>query len=873
MSESNESVFNQQILVLQQKSIAFEDISTSFTKYNIGPKAKGLLSIPFAWYPPFFLSDCYSLEHITADKIIDAFQRLSLVLTLDDYIIIRSNQNHESIVHRGAHDSYKTKLSELGLVLSNPEFQQALKTESFWIIQKYEDNKLSGHLSNERRLSLVHRDWIYETETVDGKHESGPIPLRKWRTNSKPNTGPLECKYAAAYTSSLRTVATWASNQRKRLHFEWVWNGTQLYVVQADVDEPKQGGVSPQALVKANYQPVTCENLKVFRLAQDEDFERFSKLKNAQIYKRVGYEVTKFYIWDNAAEIRNLIVNRQASPALINDLEILTKNVLVLRTDGVGLPAKYKTMLPRSDELRSAKAALDFLTNVFAEKINDVSLEQCDFCLIGHHFIPAISSAWCLADAASRSVRIESLWGIPEGLYWYAHDVFDVDTKKLLLSDDESPPPNPKISAKFRYKDKFIAPDENGVWVVHHTDSNSDWLSSISDWDSTNKSSEWVSEIAWNSRKISKLVGKPVVIMWFIGAPKAMTKHSVLPWFHSEWESVGSDFAAAPKYKNPDADAVIIRTFKDWEEIRKRGFKTAYVERVIVEPEEPELVRNQKFSDDLAKFAIKNNLIVELAGGVLSHAFYMLTKRGVKVECKDLFGIEEDKIEFNKLVRDKVPDNIIAGGESVDIVNVKGDALIKLLKSKIVEESLEVYDANNENDILEELVDLLEVGERLVRVLGISKKSILEVRDAKNQKRGAFDKGSVLLKTTRKKALTPLNQQNDDLFPHAPQSTNREITDANELFQNSASIHMDNREQGDSEIKQFTITLPVDERKLKPQTKVFTFSGGFQDFHNQLKKLDLQLEIEAQRSGSELKVKLNLVNAMRQLTLDLDDDE
>jgi len=554
-------------------------------------------------------------------------------------------------------------------------------------------------------------------------------------------------------------------------------------------------------------------------------------------------------------------------------LKILTKNVLVLRTDGVDLPTKNKTMLPRSDELRTVEAAVDFLLNIFAKKIKDSALDDYRFCLIGHHFIPAVSSAWCLADANTRSVRIESLWGIPEGLYWFAHDVFDVDTRLLIQKEQISSHVYPKITAKLRYKDKFIAPDNYGRWIVHHTNSSADWASSIPDWDNKKKHSDWVSEIAWNSRRISKKVGKPVVIMWFIGVPEFMSEHSVLPWFHSDWESKGSDFTAAPKYKNPEADPLVIRTFFDWEKLKREGIKKGYCERVIVDPEEPELVRNQKFSNDLAKFSIENQLTIELAGGVLSHAFYMLTKEGAKVECKDLFGTEEDQIEFNKLVRDKIPDTIIAGGESVDVVKVKGEALIKLLKSKVVEESLEVYDAQNENDILEELVDLLEVGERLVNVLGISKRSIVEVRQVKNEKRGAFDNGSVLLRTSRSKVLTQSRQQSDNFLPRVPQESNREIADIKELQHANVNIHLDKRAQSDSEINQFTITMPVDEKKLEVHTKSFSFTNDFSSTQTNPQDLNLQLGIEAHRVGSELKIKINITKAMQQLSLDIDNQK
>src|SRR3546814_9152155 len=87
-------------------------------------------------------------------------------------------------------------------------------------------------------------------------------------------------------------------------------------------------------------------------------------------------------------------------------------------------------MLPRSDELRSLEAAVAWLKGPFRQPMQ--SLEAAtDIVLIGHHFIPAAASAWCQDTPDERSVRVEWLWGIPEGLYYYVHAVYDVDTVQV----------------------------------------------------------------------------------------------------------------------------------------------------------------------------------------------------------------------------------------------------------------------------------------------------------------------------------------------------------------------------------------------------------------------------------------------------------
>src|SRR3546814_2652060 len=87
----------------------------------------------------------------------------------------------------------------------------------------------------------------------------------------------------------------------------------------------------------------------------------------------------------------------------------------------------------------------------------------------------------------------------------------------------------------------------------------------------------------------------------------------------------------------------------------------------------------------------------------------MLGKYGCDVECIDLFGVDEESIDFNKIVRDYIPADIQARGEEVETVRLVGDALVEAIKRKLVEESFEVSDAKTADSIAEELADVQEV--------------------------------------------------------------------------------------------------------------------------------------------------------------------
>jgi len=116
----------------------------------------------------------------------------------------------------------------------------------------------------------------------------------------------------------------------------------------------------------------------------------------------------------------------------------------------------------------------------------------------------------------------------------------------------------------------------------------------------------------------------------------------------------------------------------------------------------------QQLAEELAKLTARNQIVVELAGGVLSHAYYILRRHGARVECVDLFGADAEVREFNKLVTDKIPSSIQQRGEGVEVVELRGDAFVAALKQKIVEEAYEAFDARS-GELLGELADVEEV--------------------------------------------------------------------------------------------------------------------------------------------------------------------
>ncbi len=96
--------------------------------------------------------------------------------------------------------------------------------------------------------------------------------------------------------------------------------------------------------------------------------------------------------------------------------------------------------------------------------------------------------------------------------------------------------------------------------------------------------------------------------------------------------------------------------------------------------------------------------------------------------------------EYNKLVRDKIPEIIKKSGKQIVVTKASGDQLLSFLKQKLKEE-LEDYSQSGD---IEELADLVEVIYAILEHKGISQEEFHKVRQEKNDRRGAFKEGLVL---------------------------------------------------------------------------------------------------------------------------------
>lgn len=101
-------------------------------------------------------------------------------------------------------------------------------------------------------------------------------------------------------------------------------------------------------------------------------------------------------------------------------------------------------------------------------------------------------------------------------------------------------------------------------------------------------------------------------------------------------------------------------------------------------------------------------------------------------------------IEYNKLIRDKIPEIIEASGKTCEIAFLSKEEFQEMVDAKLDEELAEYHKDQN----IEELADLLEVLYAATEARGYSLEELEAARVKKAEERGVFQK-RILLKSVK----------------------------------------------------------------------------------------------------------------------------
>jgi predicted house-cleaning noncanonical NTP pyrophosphatase (MazG superfamily) len=720
---------------------------------NVGQKAFGLAALPPAWTLPFFgvsadLFRDYSAQPATRDNLLDQWTKSingaakQIGLQPSDEVLVRSSGRSEGMAERGKFYSAHGAMQNLGAVLRGCLDQLArdadLRNEDIpLLIQKRcSPLKTKGHLSNERLCYEESRDWMGQFEGAESDRSSQfQINLRRWRNQIPVNLGDkLSCELSTHISEVLKGPADWASKKQARVHFEWVWDGRTVYLVQADEEVGSQGHDPVEEHNSRHYHAIGFTP-EIIKRVTANDAAPFGKISNVLKYLKLGLPSVPLYILDDQRVIEELSYGN-VRPGLLSDIAELVKGSLVIRTDIATDDLDARQLLPRTDEIREAGIAVAWLI----EQSKILSNSGHNSAFIFHNFIPAQSAAFAYADPKLPFVQIVSLWGLPEGLYYNSHDQYMVDTLKANITlVSAADVPRFPIQERRHFKRFFVSTTENGNWETLTLKAPFDWKGSLSPEDAR--------RIAYESRRIATADDEAVSIMWFVGVPKEIAPVSVIPWYHEPYDLTVKQPSLTTRTKTPFDKCFVIRSTQDVEQL-KSGFEvTTPQNRIRIQPAEEKLLRDKNTLRKIGELAKAKGATIVLEGATLSHAYYQLLGTGAHVEVVHPFIGFEERHEFNKLVRDQVPDLIRERGERVTTARLNEEAVIRALRQKLVEEAYEVLDAKDLESVLAELADIREVVDSLIQHLKASDRDVVDQQVEKRTKLGGFEEGVVLLET------------------------------------------------------------------------------------------------------------------------------
>jgi predicted house-cleaning noncanonical NTP pyrophosphatase (MazG superfamily) len=96
-------------------------------------------------------------------------------------------------------------------------------------------------------------------------------------------------------------------------------------------------------------------------------------------------------------------------------------------------------------------------------------------------------------------------------------------------------------------------------------------------------------------------------------------------------------------------------------------------------------------------------------------------------------------VEYNKLVRDRIPEVIEASGDECQYEQLDEDEFRLMLREKFIEEAKELLAADGKEEIINELADFLELIEAVQDLEQISTEDVLKKKRIKKEERGGFE--------------------------------------------------------------------------------------------------------------------------------------
>ena len=687
-----------------------------------GAKAAGLFLLPQSWVPKFIAVSTTLYLAWQKNGILDGAiisEVLEWIVSREvTGVIVRSSSKNERITDRGKYRSvtaYGTDETSLEAAIlevfeaansADPDDIMAL------IVQEFKSATMSGHLSNEVRVSPTRNQWTYEIEDpwigargLNSKFATSPDPAVPLPSQRHPH-------------HTLRSVGRWCcDNFQPRCHLEWLVDGLNLQIVQLDFEwRELDTGCDPTTEilhVRGTLPNPHAQSYLSKYLVGSET--KWKKLQNLSEFDFGPDNASPILFELPAALVSEAQRDTTLRASLIEEVKLITGDRAVVRTD-VDLENFPRFNLPRTDTVRSmsavswCEAQLDVLAAKGADEENVMFLI--------HAFLPALASAWAYADPDRPDVKVDALWGLPDGL-----QVLPVDSYELI------PSRNRIIQTPSIFKPKFLRETQDGEWTYINVLRSKGRSQVLPRKD--------ILEIARRTKFISEKIGEFAQIMWFCGNPPEYGVGRNLPWFRSR-ERLDPAPRAANKYK-----CFVVRNVDDLANVP--------ISHAAIEfAPQPDQIRNDDFLAAVIAKAKEHQLPVKLNGSVLGHVYYRLCEEeiGIILPNASKYKRTRERRVYGKMVRDRIPTNITSGGEEAVEATLREADSIHGLSAKMIEELEELIRAKTDSEKAGELADILEVVRGLAHQLNVEWQDLVSRADAKMQRAGGFQDRKVLVETS-----------------------------------------------------------------------------------------------------------------------------
>ncbi len=695
-----------------------------------GTKAAYLTTLPRAWTPQFALISVEATRiwlSSGVDKLpAKTMSKIRKLTDINGHLIVRSSVVDESIWEKGTYESIVIQASACGfsdrLYQAIEKVVLSAKNRAIAvIIQRFVEPRFRGEFGNLLRISKTRDHW--ELNTVDSLGNPKKQRLNVQRDEAADTLSPLAARVGQPAERLFGAIGAWINNdllagKSLRINCEWVTDNKNFYLVQLDEETTDPSGVNPFQIRVPRSSPPAREN-GVYLMAADETaIQKWDKLKVLEELSEpnLPHQPTLFFLPFDELPKANTEELKQLAEEFS---KFLGRSGIIVRSSGLAGSKKIPN-LPRTECLTPSEAAKWCVDTANNFAYGDRAANE--FAFVVHRFIAARASAWVKASPNEAMVEIHATWGLPDALQYCPHDTWEVHL------------PTETATEYTDYKSEILLAKPDGSWK--HSRVKNEFARSNSIGRPT------ALDLAKRSHQISKNLGHSCHIMWFVGCVDSKGESFNLPWYWTNAHDSDRNTDRSNYRIFQVSDRETLDKFRKWNGSRNR-------QALEFLPNDLNLMRDSSFIEEVGAAAKDANVPIILAGSTLAHAYYQLCS----LDCTVITTGEKvhsrirKSAHFGKLVRDKIPDRIEARSEASLTQKVPGTIKKGFLISKLLEEALELREADKADDKVSELGDLYEVVRAIAQNEGISINNVKKASVEKRKRAGGFDQGHVLLQT------------------------------------------------------------------------------------------------------------------------------